>query len=143
MSADETTSTAPVRVHVTHTFKSPPETVFDTLIRHESYEAFGAKISRVSDGDGVGSTRSLKIGVLPAFQETTMTAERPTLIEYKITKGSPLRRHWGRQELSQTPDGGTHLEYTIRFDMAIPGTAAIVAKILTSAITKGLPQLCE
>ncbi|WP_109398808.1 MULTISPECIES: hypothetical protein [Mycobacteroides] len=71
-----------------------------------------------------------------------MTADRPTLIEYKIIKGSPLKQHWGRQELTHLPDGRTQLNYTIRFDMAIPGAAAITAKALTRAIIKGLPQLC-
>ena len=138
---------APQRVQVTHTFTSDPATVFDKLAEHENLgPVFGAKIKRINDGDtsrnGVGSTRSLKIGPLPAFQETTTVAEPHSLIEYKITQGSPLKGHWGKQQLSPTADGGTRLDYTIGFDAAVPGMAAVVAKVLTGAISKGLPKLC-
>ncbi len=138
---------APTRVRVTHTFTSDPETVFDRLSEHENLgPVLGAKVTRVRDGDternGVGSTRALKIGPLPAFWETTTTADRPTLIEYAITKGSPLKGHWGRQELTPTPDGGTRLDYTIGFDAPIPGTAGLVGKVLQANIAKGIRRLC-
>jgi len=136
----------PQRVHVTHTYTSDPATVFEKLAEHENLgPIFGAKITRVRDGDtsrnGPGSTRRLKIGPLPAFEETTTAAEPNTLIEYKISKGGPLRGHWGKQELTPTADGGTTLVYTIGFDMPIPGAAGLVGKILTKNITKGLGKL--
>ncbi|MCD9197168.1 SRPBCC family protein [Aeromicrobium wangtongii] len=137
---------SPQRVHVTHTFTSDPATVFEKLSEHENLgPVFGAKITRVKDGDtsrnGVGSTRSLKIGPLPAFHETTTVWEPHTLIEYTISKGSPLKGHWGRQILTPTTDGGTQLDYTIGFDMAVPGAAVAVGKVLQAAISKGLPKL--
>lgn len=136
----------PQRVHVTHTFTSDPATVFDKLSEHENLgPVFGAKITRVSDGatsrNGVGSTRSLKIGPLPAFQETTTTSEPHSLIEYKITKGSPLKGHWGRQQLTPTANGGTQLDYTIGFDMPIPGLAGVIGKVLQANISKGIGKL--
>jgi hypothetical protein len=138
---------APQRVHVTHTFTSDPVTVFDKLSEHENLgPVFMAKIRRVKDGEtsrnGVGSTRSLKIGPLPAFHETTTLSEPHSLIEYEITQGSPLTGHWGRQVLTPAADGGTTLDYTIGYDMAVPGAATVVGKILTGAISKGLPKLC-
>jgi uncharacterized protein YndB with AHSA1/START domain len=138
----------PQRVHLTHVFKSDPQTVFEKLAEHENLgPVFGAKITRVNDGttsrNGAGSVRRLKIGPLPAFEETTTKAEPNTLIEYAITKGGPLKGHWGRQELAPTADGGTKLTYTIGFDAAIPGTAGLIGKILTSSISKGLPRLTE
>ena len=140
--------TTPERVHITHEFKSDPQTVFDKLAEHENLgPVFGAKVTRVRDGaasrNGVGSVRRLQIGPLPAFEETVTTAQPNTLIEYKITKGSPLRGHWGRQELTPTAGGGTRLNYTIGFDSAIPGLAALVGAVLTFAITKGLPRLTD
>ena len=138
----------PQRVHITHEYKSDPQTVFEKLAEHENLgPVFGAKITRVSDGattrNGVGSVRRIKIGPLPAFEETTTTARPNELIEYKITKGSPLRGHWGRQELTPTADGGTRLDYTIGFDSAIPGLAALVGKALASAIKRGVPNLTD
>ncbi|MEJ7634079.1 SRPBCC family protein [Aeromicrobium sp.] len=137
---------SPQRVHVTHTYTSDPATVFEKLSEHENLgPVFGAKIKRVCDGDtsrnGAGSTRSLKIGPLPAFQETTTRADPHSLIEYKISKGGPLRGHWGVQKLTPTADGGTTLDYTIGFDAPVPGMAPVVGKILTASIKKGLPKL--
>jgi hypothetical protein len=136
----------PQRVHVVHTFASDPATVFEKLSEHENLgPVLGAKITRVRDGgtsrNGVGSTRSLKIGPLPAFHETTTVAEPHTLIEYRITKGSPLKGHWGRQILTPTTDGGTQLDYTIGFDAAVPGVAALVGTILQAGIARGIGKL--
>ncbi|MET0448414.1 MAG: SRPBCC family protein [Aeromicrobium sp.] len=136
----------PQRVHVTHTFTSDPATVFEKLSEHENLgPVFGARITRVKDGDtsrnGVGSTRSLKIGPLPAFHETTTVSEPHTLIEYAISKGSPLKGHWGRQILTPTPDGGTFLDYTIGFDLPVPGAAGLVGKVLQKGITKGIGKV--
>ncbi|AWB91612.1 SRPBCC family protein [Aeromicrobium chenweiae] len=136
----------PQRVHVTHTYRSDPATVFAKLSEHENLgPVLGAKIDRVKDGDtsrnGVGSTRSLKIGPLPAFHETTTVSEPNTLIEYAISQGSPLKGHWGRQVLTQTTDGGTLLDYTIGFDAPVPGLAALVGKILQKNIAKGIGRL--
>ena len=129
----------PQRVHVTHTFKSDPKTVFEKLSEHENRgPVFGAKITRVNDGEssrnGVGSTRSLKIGPLPAFQETTTVAEPHTLIEYHITKGSPLRGHLGKQVLTPTADGGTLLAYTIGFNIS-PGLSVLVGRLRSTTTT--------
>jgi len=137
---------SPQRVHVTHTYTSDPATVFEKLSEHENLgPVFGAKITRICDGDtsrnGPGSTRALKIGPLPAFQETVIKAEPNQVIEYKISKGSPLRNHWGVQRLTPTPDGGTELDYTIGFDLAIPGMAALVGKLVSSNLKKGLRKL--
>lgn len=136
----------PQRVHVTHTFTSDPATVFEKLSEHENLgPVFGAKIARVKDGDtsrnGVGSTRSLKIGALPAFHETTTVSEPHTLIEYAISKGSPLKGHWGRQILTPTPSGGTFLDYTIGFDLPVPGAAGLVGKVLQKSIAKGIGRI--
>ena len=137
---------APQRVHVTHTYRSDPATVFEALSEHENLErVFGAKITRVRDGEasrnGVGSTRRLKIGPLPAFEETVTAADPNTLIEYRISKGTPLKGHWGVQRLTPTADGGTELDYRIGFEAPVPGMAGLVAKAITRQLSRGLPKL--
>ena len=79
-------------------FDRPPEEVFAFFAEHENLgPMFGAEITRLSDGDdgsrnGVGSCRRVKAGPAPAFEET-MTAFVPgELIEYRITKGTPLQK---------------------------------------------------
>ena len=137
---------SPQRVHVTHTFTSDPATVFDKLSEHENLgPVLGASVTRVKDGDtsrnGAGSTRRVKLGPLPAFHETTTVHEPHTLIEYTITQGSPLKGHWARQILTPTPDGGTLLDYTIGFDLPIPGAAGLAGTVLQRTIAKGLSTL--
>jgi hypothetical protein len=139
---------APIRVHVTHSFTSSPQEVFDALSEHENLgELFGVTITRRSDGttsrNGVGSSRELKIApFLPGFVETTTVAEAPTLIEYRVTSGRvPIKNHHGVQRLIAREDGGTDLDYTIAFDGVLPGLAGVIAPGLAKTITKGLPNL--
>ena len=136
------------RVHVTHDFTDDPATIFGKLSEHENLgQVFSAKITRICDGtdgsrNGVGSTRSLKpLGMPPAFHETVTKSEPNTLIEYRISKGSPIRHHVGTQRLTPNADGGTHLDYTIDFDSPVPGLAAVIRIALQRIITKGLPKL--
>lgn len=139
--------TAPLRVHVTHVFSSDPATVYAALGEHENLGVIfaPAKITRVKDGaasrNGVGSVRRLKIGPLPAFEETVTAAEEPSLIEYEISKGGPLKGHWAVQRLTPTGDGGTRLDYRIGFDAPVPGLAKVVGVALTKQIAGGLKKL--
>lgn len=134
-------------VEVTHTYASDPATVFEALSEHENLATVfaPAKVTRLRGGDtsrnGVGSVRRLKIGPLPAFEETTTVAEPNTLIEYRISKGTPLNHHRGIQRLTPTDDGGTRLDYTIELGALVPGLAHVVAAALTQTIKKGLPKL--
>ncbi len=122
---------APQRVHVTHTYRSDPATVFEALSEHENLgPVMGCKITRVNDGEtsrnGPGTTRRLKIGPLPPIEETVTAAEPNSLIEYRISKGgSPLRGHWGVQRLTPTataaPSSTTGSASTLPFP-AWPGS---------------------
>ena len=139
---------APQRVHVTHTYRSDPATVFEALSAPENLSrVMGAKVSRVRDGDespnGVGLVRRLKIGPLPAFEETVTAAEPYSLIEYTITKGTPMKGHWGVQRLTPTSDGGTELDYRIGFDAPAPGMAAVVGMAITRQLNRGLGKLVD
>lgn len=140
---------APVRVHLTHVFASDPATVFAKLSEHENLSTVfaPAKVTRVRDGEssrnGVGSVRRLTLAPGVAFEETVTAAEEPHLIEYKITKGGPLKGHWGEQRLTPTANGGTRLEYRIGFDAPVPGLAALVGAGLKRQIASGLKKIAD
>jgi uncharacterized protein YndB with AHSA1/START domain len=139
---------APQRVHVTHTFRSDPAAVFAALSEHENLgPALGARVRRVCDGEssrnGPGSTRELKIGPLPAFEETVTAAEPNSLIEYRISKGTPLKGHWGVQRLTQTAEGGTELDYRIGFDAPVPGMAGLVGKVIQRQLARGIGKIAD
>ncbi len=135
-------------VIVDHVFAKPPERVFAYLAEHENLaDLFGAKVTRLKDGDdghrnGVGSVRSLKIGPLPAFEETVTEYDEPRRIVYRITKGSPLRGHVG--EMTFEPEGeGTSFHYDIRLASPVPGLAALVRASLTRSVNAELPKVDE
>jgi uncharacterized protein YndB with AHSA1/START domain len=134
-------------VHVEHHFAKPPERVFAYLAEHENLaEVFGAKVTRLSDGEGgerngVGSMRRLQIGPLPPFEETVTEFVAPERIVYRITKGSPLRGHVGVMTFAPTADGGTQFVYDIRIDSPLPGLAPLVRASLTRSIRRSLASV--
>ena len=130
-------------VHVEHDFTSPVDRVFAELSEHENLgTVLGAKVERIRDGDadrnGVGSCRRLRAGPLPPFEETVTAFVPDELIEYRITKGSPMRDHVGVMRFSSLPGGGSHLDYRIRLSTPVPGLALAVKSGLTQNIAKGL-----
>jgi uncharacterized protein YndB with AHSA1/START domain len=133
-------------VHVTHDFRAPVARVYAYLAEHENLGAlFGTRIERVRDGEternGVGSCRRLSFyGLLP-FEETVTEAVADERIVYRITKGSPMRDHEGTMAFATTGDGGTRLDYRIRFGSAVPGLAPFVARALHGNIARGLRKL--
>lgn len=133
-------------VHVTHDFQKPVGPVFDHLAEHENLgPLFGAKVERLNDGDsernGVGSRRRLQVGPAPPFEETVTEFVPNERIEYKITKGSPLKGHVGTMRFSERPDGGSHLDYTIRLSSPVPGLTAAVRASLTRSLGQSLPKV--
>lgn len=135
------------RIVIEQDFTSPVERVYAFLSEHENLShVFPAKVTRVKDGDdgtrnGVGSIRALKIGPLPAFEETNTTVVENELVEYRISKGSPLKDHTGRMEFSSLPTGGSHLRYEIAFGSKVPGLDVVVAKALGRDVRKGLAKV--
>ena len=74
------------------------------------------------------------------LKKLLLSIKKNELIEYKITKGSPLKNHYGVMKFYST-DKGSYLHYTIEFDSDIPFVAAIVKVGLENGIHKGLKKL--
>ena len=130
-------------------FNAPVETVFAELSDHEKMgKVLGAKVKRIKEGknstNGVGSIRRLIPVPLADFEETVTGFEPNKLIEYTVTKGSPIKNHLGRMVFSEA-NGKTHLHYTIQFDMklGIPFTGLILKTVLEKVITSGLHKLAR
>ncbi len=130
-------------------FNAPVEKVFAILSDHEAMgKTLGANIKRVQDGEGnvngVGSVRKLTLLPFVSFEETVTAFEQNRLVEYTVTKGSPLKNHLGRMVFSET-DGKTHLHYTIQFDpkLPIPLSGLLLKTILEKAILTGLHKLAK
>lgn len=134
------------QIDITENFLFPVEKLFNYLEKHENLETlfFPLKVKTIKYGNiekyGVGSVRSLQLAVVPSFEETVTVYKKNELIEYKITKGSPLKNHYGVMKFYST-DKGSYLHYTIEFDSDIPFVAAIVKVGLENGIRKGLGKI--
>lgn len=133
------------QVDITHDFDAPVERVFDHLGEHENLgPLFGIRVQRLRSGEvdrnGVGSVRKLSLRGLLPFEET-ITAYRPNeLIEYRITKGTPLKDHLGTLRFEPLSDARSRL----RWQISIEGPAPIVkpvAAVLRRTIARGLRSL--
>lgn len=105
----------------------------------------GLPCKRTRDGsgdvNGVGSVRTLGFWPLD-FDETVTACEPDQRIEYRITRGSPLRNHRGA--LSFAPVGnGTEVSWTIHYDMRLPLVGAVLKQVLSLGITRGLRGLSK
>jgi uncharacterized protein YndB with AHSA1/START domain len=133
-------------VTVEQDFSAPVDRVFEHLSEHENLaDLLDLEVRRLEDGqghrNGVGSRRELRIGPLPPFEETVTRFEPAELIEYRITKGSPLRNHVGVMRFQALPAGGTHLDYRIRISSGIPGVAPLVKAATTRNLNAGLAKI--
>lgn len=137
------------RVRIVHDFSLPVERVFAFVSDHDNLDVLfaPAKIARIRNGtdgtpNGSGSVRSLKLApFLPPIEETNTNVVPNELIEYAITRGSPLTTgHWGRIVFEPRPQG-SRVTYTIGLNAKLPGLARLVGRILTSKIRKGLRKV--
>lgn len=134
-----------IQMHAT--FNAPVTTVFAELSDHEKLSSvLGAPIKRIKNGkddiNGIGSVRRITPLPLAGFEETVTGYEPNKLIEYTISKGSPLKNHLGRMVFSEN-NGKTHLHYTIQFDMklALPLSGFVLKTVLEKVISNGLHKL--
>jgi uncharacterized protein YndB with AHSA1/START domain len=134
------------RIEIHQDFAIPVEKLFALLGEHENLETIfhPTKIRRIADGkvarNGVGSAREMRALGGPAFVETVTAYRENELIEYRITRGSPLKNHLGVMRFSSTPTG-SHLHYTIEFEGKLPLIAPVIRAVLDRGIRKGLNKI--
>ncbi len=138
------------RIEIEQSFNAPVETIFNILTDHESFgNVISTVIKRVVDSseankNGVGSVRRISAFPFPSFEETVVTFKPNQLMEYKVSKGSPIKNHKGRMEFSDE-SGKTRLYYTIEFDpklfFVLFGT--FLKGAIDKPIRKGIKRLAE
>ena len=136
------------KIDINMEFRRPVCELFALLSDHEKMgPILGANVKRTRDGkdslNGLGSVRTLKIGPLPGFDETVTAFEKDKLVEYKITRGSPLKNHKGIMQFYPSGSGGSKLHYTIEFESKIPLLGPVVRVSLENSICNGLKKLQE
>lgn len=136
------------QVRVQEFFDAPPAKVFPVFADHAKLgRILGIACKRIKDSsdpknpNGLGSVRRLTMG-LSAFEETITAFEPNQLIEYRVTRGSPIKNHLGHMEF-ELLNGGTRFDYTIDFDVKIPFTGGLISFILKSGLAKGMKKVMK
>ena len=137
-------------IQIRQLFSAPVDTLFDILTDHASFgQVINANIKRVVDSpgenkNGIGSVRRISVFPAPAFEETVVAFEQNKLMEYAVTKGSPIKNHKGRMEFSDE-QGKTWLNYTIDFEPRLPFLlfGSIIKSALEKSIGAGIKRLAE
>ncbi len=135
-------------IEIRQSFNAPVETIFSLLTDPESFgNIIETKFKRVVDSqgenkNGVGSVRRISAFPVPAFEETVVRFEPNQLMEYVVSKGSPVKNHKGRMEFSQEQDK-TMLYYTIDFEPKLPFILLgfVLKRAIEKPIRKGLERL--
>lgn len=134
-------------VHTIQSFNAPADVVCDWFAEHQNLgQVFLARIRRVKDAEGpdgpngVGSVRRIWIGPTPSFDETVTVFEPGQRIEYRITRGSPIKNHHGVMIFSEH-EGVTTLDYTIEIESRIPGTTTAITKTMSKVVASGLRRV--
>jgi len=134
------------QVDIKQSFNAPIETVFSALTDHNNFgKVVKAKIIRIKDSEsdnvnGVGSIRRITPLPFSHFEETVVTFEANQLMEYVVSKGSPIKNHKGRMAFSEK-DGVTQLRYTIDFEPKIPFLGTLLKGLIEGPLVKGLKTL--
>lgn len=134
------------KIIISEKFSMPVEELFAFLENHDNLGQIFApmQVKTLHNGSpevfGVGSVRQLSLGPVLPFEETVTAYTKNERIEYKITKGSPMKNHHGMM-LFTAEGNGSSLYYTIEFDSDIPGLAFLVKQVLEAGIRKGLKAL--
>ena len=134
------------KIDINMEFTRPVGDVFAYLSNHDNLgPIFGCKVKRTHEGkdspNGLDSVRTLSVGPLPSFDETITAFEKDRLIEYKITRGSPLRNHKGVMRFFPSGSTGSTLHYTIEFESKIPLVGPLIRMRLENSIRNGLKML--
>lgn len=129
-------------------FAAPCDKVFAWFADHEQFgRIWPGRTRRIHESadprepNGLGSVREVASGGM-TFEETITAFEPPALIEYRVTRGSPIKNHRGELRFTDV-DGGTKLDYVIEFDPRIPFTGGLIASVLCTSFHRGIARAVE
>ncbi len=133
---------------MTARFAAAPERVFAALTDHVGFgKVVGARISLERPGtpppNGLGAVRAVAAGGL-TVREEVVRFEPPHAMDYRVIAGAPFTDHLGTLRITPA-DGGSRLDYTIRFAwpwyLGGDAVGGLVGAALRRQIGAGLERL--
>ncbi len=136
------------RVRFEQFFAAPRAQVFAYFADHEKFgRIWPGRTRRLRESadaahpNGLGSVREIRASGF-TIEETITAFDSPTRIEYRVTRGGPLKNHLGRLLFTEVP-GGTQLEYTIEFDPRLRLTGGLIASVLCASWHRGVHRAID
>lgn len=130
-------------VEVTHRYEASPQAVWDVYTDHARWSEWaGTPESRLvtpghPDANGVGAVR----GFAGGMREEVLSFEPPKRMTYAIVAGLfPVKDHEG-EVLFEAEHGGTVVTWCCRFRPKIPGTGALLRRIVIATFRRSLEGL--
>lgn len=125
---------------------APVEEVFAAFADHETFgKLWPGRTQRIREGathpNGEGSVRHVRSGLVE-LEETTTVYQPSEQLEYRITRGTPLRDHYGRLHFHGS-DSGTRVDYEIYFRCPIPLLGRLIARQLKQSFNRQIGPWSE
>jgi len=133
----------PYKIHITQDFKHSQAEVFNFFANYDNFnKLFPFKVIKIKDGSGknaygAGSIRKITSMGFITFEETIVVFEPSSRIEYKITKGGPLKNHYGVMKFEDR-NGQCHLDYQISFESKIPSPDFLLNLMVEKPLREGI-----
>lgn len=125
-------------IEIRRQIPAPPEQVWALVADHEGYARWAGvkEVVLRNPGDpppnGLGATRVVRRSGIAVEEEVT-GFEPPTRLAYSLTEGLPVRDYRG-EVLVQPSGGGTELIWRVRFRALVPGTGALLRRLVARGI---------
>jgi len=124
-----------IEVEIHQHFSAPPATVFGAVTDHKRLEDWqkGTRVTLEKTGvpppNGLGAVRRISGGPLHIYEEVVRWDE-PHQMDYRLVRGLPLRDHLGEIRFRSTPEGGTLVEYRIRYWVPWYAGGSVVGRLM-------------
>jgi uncharacterized protein YndB with AHSA1/START domain len=136
------------QVHVNVYIHAPVARVFDAVSDHEGFlrseDGTSTKLLRpgAAERNGLGALREVRVGRRIRYVEEITAFARPASFDYQIIESTQPLRHQGSQ-IRFTPRGdGTEVDWTSRFEIAVPlvgrALGPLARRMFTAAFTEML-----
>jgi uncharacterized protein YndB with AHSA1/START domain len=143
---------AVIELEIHQRFSAPPAKVFAVVTDHKRLEEWqkGTRVTIQKPGvpppNGLGAVRKITTGPMSVYEEVVRW-EEPNAMDYRLIRGFPLKDHLGEIRLNATPDGGTQLDYRIRYWVPWYAGGSVVGRLfgrqLQGVIAAALEKLAR
>ena len=137
-------------IHIEQQIAAPLERVFDAVTDHAGMSRWidGVTVTVDEPGEpppnGLGALRQIRWRGISIW-ERVVEWRSPTIMHYRVERGSPVRDHLGRFTLTALSPAETHVDYRIEY--RVPwlfggrATGTVLTWVLGRDLRRGLAKL--